>query len=417
MKVVLPKRINAVVGNQLQLFYRGMIGAVNPYVYDILVQCNRGKQYPRYFDFTPTSDDVGDIPFAITIKDNNGNVLGQAETVIHVVEPVLTSDLHILTFGDSLTSGGVWCNYADRHLPEDALFCGAQEVDGTHFFGVGGWTWLTYISSPTPRVRMEVSGVTVIHKGDVYADSDGTRYTVQETNITSGRGNLLMSVASINDHPSTPQGSLNLIEGKGDSQIFFDSWRKEISNPLWADGKMTFKPYVEKYAGGRADVVYVLLGWNQLVPWMTDFSAILSQANQFCSTFLSEYSEGRIRIMGLQIPSVTGGIGASYGASGQGYADGYGLRISVLELNRIYQSLADMLGDRVEFIDIACQFDSEYNMPSGETPVNKFNPQTEYLGTNGVHPNIYGYYQIGDAVVRDIYNLSRQVSTTKESPN
>ena len=75
VSISLPDTIYAVVGDTLQLFYRGIVKAVNPYNYDILVTCAKGNQYPRYFEFTPTLTDVGSVPFKITIKNNNRNII------------------------------------------------------------------------------------------------------------------------------------------------------------------------------------------------------------------------------------------------------------------------------------------------------------------------------------------------------
>ena len=46
------------------------------------------------------------------------------------------------------------------------------------------------------------------------------------------------------------------------------------------------------------------------------------------------------------------------------------------------------------------QFDVEYNMPAIETKVNARSEITEMVGTNGVHPTMAGYLQIGDVFFR-----------------
>ena len=46
------------------------------------------------------------------------------------------------------------------------------------------------------------------------------------------------------------------------------------------------------------------------------------------------------------------------------------------------------------------QFDVEYNMPSADFKVNARSNITEKLGTNGVHPTMDGYLQIGDVFYR-----------------
>ena len=50
-------------------------------------------------------------------------------------------------------------------------------------------------------------------------------------------------------------------------------------------------------------------------------------------------------------------------------------------------------------------------MPSIEKPVNSRSKITERIGTNGVHPNMEGYLQLGDAfyraLVKDINDLEK----------
>ena len=165
---------------------------------------------------------------------------------------------------------------------------------------------------------------------------------------------------------------------------------------------MSFVPYANEVSDSKIDVIYALLGWNQVTPAQTDFSALLSQVKSFADTLHSEFPTAKLKLMGLQVNSLNGGCGANYGAVG-GWSDEYGIAVTVLNLNKAYQAFANQEGysDFVEFIDISAQFDTDYNMPSGAKAVNTRNSETEVVGTNGVHPSIEGYYQIADAVYRN----------------
>jgi hypothetical protein len=159
--------------------------------------------------------------------------------------------------------------------------------------------------------------------------------------------------------------------------------------------------------------VYTLLSWNGQSPWKTDFSSVISKIKTFADTLHAEYPNAKLKIMGIQVPSVTGGMGASYGAGGTGYADGYGNVITALNQNDAYQKFANsnelsgVSGDAyntfVEFVNVSSQFDSDYLMPYSEVPVNtRLSTVTEMRGTNGVHPSTAGYNAIGDIVYRNI---------------
>ena len=92
------------------------------------------------------------------------------------------------------------------------------------------------------------------------------------------------------------------------------------------------------------------------------------------------------------------------------------LNMFVLTTAYNYDEYLEELCDKEEFkdycryIDMKAQFDVEYNMPSEMTKVNARSTVLEKIGTNGVHPTMSGYLQIGDvfyrALVRDMNDES-----------
>lgn len=414
LNISLPNKIYAVVGDTLQLFYRGIIQAVNPYNYNILVSCSKGKQYPRYFEYTPTLSDLGTVDFKIQISDDNGNVISSNACKLVTVDAVKSpdTDLKVMCFGDSLTSAGIWCREADRRLTEtggapngngltNISFVGAKENETTGYFGVGGWTWESYTTAGSPAIRFNVSGVSSLVVGATYANN-GYIYTIREINVTEGTGNILCAVDKATYLPQD-SGTLTKTSGGGDASIKFTSYSVDSQNPLWDGCKMTFVPYASKVSNGLIDVVYTLLSWNGQTPWRTDFTSIIEQIKVFANTLHSEFPDAKLKIMGVQIPSVTGGMGANYGATGTSYADGYGMVVTALNMNKAYQDFANSEGysSFVEFVNISSQFDSENNMPQEDAPVNTRSSVTEKRGTNGVHPANEGYLQIADVVYRN----------------
>jgi hypothetical protein len=416
VNINLPDKIYAIVGDTLQLFFRGIIQAVDPYKYNIVVVCSKGNQYPRYWQYTPTTSDIGTTTFSITVKDNNRNVIStkSCQLITRNVVKSPVANLNVACFGDSLTSAGTWCAEADRRLigtggtPEgkqlsNIAFVGSKKNGTTGYFGVGGWTWSNYTTSGLPAYRFEVTDVTSLSIGAVYTNN-GISFTIMEINVTAGSGNVLCSVASLTPAPED-SGVLTKTSGAGDAIINYTSASPDSRNPLWDynAGKMTFIPYANKVAGGQIDVVYTLLTWNGLSAGRTDFSAILAQVKVFADTLHVEFPNAKMKIMGVQIPSVRGGMGASYGATGTSYADGYGMVVTAMNMNDAYQEFANQAeySDFVEFVNVSSQFDTEYNMPHAETPVNTRNTVTEWVDTNGVHPSNNGYYQIGDIVYRN----------------
>ena len=412
----LPDKIYAIVGDTLQIFYRGIIKAVDPYKYNILVTCNKGNQYPRYWQYTPMVSDVGTTTFKITIRDNTLNKLAESECelVTKTIVKSPSSNINVAIFGDSLTAPGTWCAEAYRRLvksggaPEgkqlqNISFVGSMTKDDAGYFGVGGWVWNNYTTGWSKAYRFVVSEVTSLSIGAVYSNN-GNNFTIKEINTTQGSGNILCSVDSLTPAPES-SGILTKVSGNGDSTIPFSSVSVDSQNPLWdsTNNKMSFIPYANEVAGGKIDVVYTLLSWNAQTPNRTDFTTVINQVKIFADTLHSEFPNAKLKIMGLQIPSIRGGMGASYGATGTSYADGYGMVITALNQNQAYQDFAnsDTYKNFVEFVNISSQFDTEYNMQHKEENVNTRNSVKEWLDTNGVHPDTSGYYQIADAVYRN----------------
>ena len=122
-----------------------------------------------------------------------------------------------------------------------------------------------------------------------------------------------------------------------------------------------------------------------------------------------DYPNVKVRLIGIQSPSINGGIAANYGASGN-YSDVFGEVATAYN----YDSYLEKICEREEYkyyckyIDMKAQFDVEYNMPCAMMKVNVRSEITELVGTNGVHPTMSGYLQIGDvfyrALVADMKN-------------
>lgn len=416
--ISLPDKIYAVVGDTLQLFYRGIIKAVDPYRFDILVACSKGKQTPRFFEYTPAAGDVGSTTFKLSVKDDNGNTLAsKTATLVTVAVPSSPSSTkNILCFGDSLTSAGTWCAEAYRRLTQSGgtpagkslsniVFCGQKTNAGAGYFGEGGWSWNDYTTEGRPATRFYVNGITSLSLGAVYTDGIQD-FTIREINVTSGTGNILCNRPYGSKVNPATSGTLTKKSGSGDSTITYSNSVSASQNPVWdyTNNKVSFTDYATKYCNGQIDVVYTLLSWNGQSAHRTDFSSVTSAIKKFADALHSEFPNAKLKILGIQLPSLNGGVGANYGASGSGYSDQYGSVVTVLNQNKAYQDFAnqDAYKSFVEFVNVSSQFDSEYNMPETTTPVNTRNSVTERRGTNGCHPSTNGYLQIGDIVYRNI---------------
>lgn len=417
-KARIPSNLTAVVGDTIQVFSRSCTDAILDKSFNVRFKSQKGTAYPRYWQFTPAIGDIGTIKLSQFIKNYSEQVLSMKDCLVTIkgVPQNPSSMKKIAVFGDSLTQGGQWVVEAARRLLSNDTatptmpagnnlsnlkFIGAMGSGNARYYGVGGWSWKSYTIAGQPAFRFQVSGVTNIVKGAVYTNN-GFSFTVVENNTTNGSGNILCTTSNSSNIPSAAPDVLTKSSGSGDATINYTSFEADAGNPLWnaSEEKVSFTKYITNIGEDSVDCVVFLLGWNSI---FTDFTEIRPDIELLLDTLHSEYPQAKVKIMGLQLPSLNGGLGANYGAS-DNWSDLYMLINRVFTYNAALEELAasSEFSSYVEYVDVASQFDSENNMPEEEVQVNTRNAKTEYLGTNGVHPSNSGYYQIADVAYRAV---------------
>lgn len=422
-RVFLPEVFHAIVDDTLQLFYRGLVEHPNPYNYNIEFICDIGLNTARYFEVTPTVDQIGDHRLTVNVRDHLDNILTTAESIIrvHAVGKSPSQPQNILCVGDSLTSRGSWCSETLRRLTEtggkpeglglsNIRFIGTKKNGECGYEGYGGWTWESYLKPPTgTNLGMWtycIHDKTSADQHSLWKDESGNIWsmeTIEESRIKFTR---------YQDHTAPmPVGGGILHHYQNavhTAAIKYDETVYAESNPFWDSGKaqVDFQTYCKRNGFDRVDYMVTLLSWNGMsVSYHRDnemnISNHVNNAKALIRILHVQYPLAKVKMMGIQMPSVNGGTGNNYGANRE-YSNWYGLVRSVMNLNYAYQEMAndDEFKDFVEFINISGQFDSEYNLPYHSKAVNTRSTVTEYIGTNGVHPSTDGYYQIGDAAYR-----------------
>ena len=419
----MPDEISTVVGDNLQLFYRGIVEAVDPYQYDIRATSTKGRHYPRYFEFKPTSADIGTHDLKIEVRDNSGKLIGEDTTKLKVVSAKSpATQKNILSVGDSLTADGTWVKEARRRLMASGgvpignglsnfNFIGTRSDGTTGWEGVGGWKWDSYLTAPSPttsdiEIFVTSHDKTLVDQKSLWQDSNGNVWeleTIQPTKLKFNRVEGNTSVPPTGAGVFTHQSSAT-----NTGSITYTSLQFADGNPFWdADlGKVSFKSYCDRNGFSGIDYLYTLLTWNggrSDKATVLDNAAEVNQAKELIDILHAEYPNAQVRMMGVQLPSLNGGTGANYGASSH-YSNTYGLVRGVFGLNLAYQEFAnrDSYKDFVKFVNVSSQFDSENLMPETTKPVNNRSSLTERFGTNGVHPTTEGYYAIGDVAYRSI---------------
>lgn len=420
-RIILPNEMTAVVGDTLQVFLRGIVEAQNPYALPTEMICSVGSSYPRYFELTPTASQVGNYPLTVHVLDNQGLTLNSATTTLRVVSAVAPSQhLNVLCIGDSLTSGGQWPQEFYRRLTQNGgspaglgygniTFIGDSPIlaySGQSYVGYGGWTWDRFMGVYSNTAAW-VTATNVLNATDqkaLYEDVSNQLWQVETLTSTNVKFNAYSTISQV--MPPPPNTLTWSSGGTHTSPINYTAVAPDVATPFWNGTNFSFAGFCAANGYSGVDVIYVLLGWNAIAgpnaSDPTNHVAAIASAQKFIDQLHNDYPNAKVRLMGLEVPSPTGGLGANYGASGS-YANYYKLLRSVNGLRLAYQQLAASAtySNFVGYVDIASQFDSENNMPTAMAPVNTRNTNCEPRGLNGVHPSTQGYLQIADTAYRD----------------
>jgi len=425
IRVCLPEKMNLVVGDTFQLFFRGVVEAPDPFCYDILAVCEKGRNYPRYFEYLP--EEEGQHELTISVYDADKTLLGQAKTLLCVTAPVSPKKpVNVLCVGDSLTAGGEWPREAYRRLTSvdgrpkgDGLSnvrfigtCGDGEVG---YEGYGGWRWESYFPAGMGNVWVVCwkHSLGIEDQHSLWKDENGNIWQLE----TIAAEYLKFTRYLQHEGPMPSVGSKltpyrNVVH---ETDVEVESISQEKKSPFFDEEtkQIDFKSYCRKHEYDGIDVVYVFLGSNGRVEayvagWDLEqqCTELVKKGKEFVRLLRRDYPNAKVRVMGLLLSSVNGGVGTSYGAQ-LPCCDDYGTTCFVLALNKAYEAWTKEpeYADFMEFVNISAQFDVDYNMPSMPKPVNTRSKQMEVIGTNGAHPLEEGYLQIADAVYRDLVHV------------
>ena len=428
-EIVMPPKYVAVVGSPIQIFYHGLIKTINPYKYNLRVNCARGKDFRRYWEFTPELSDIGTYTLTLYLCDDANNTISLASTQIEVVEFVQSPAVkkNILTIGDSLNNDeGDWGDsFAKQVVDGTNILPGLSSISNIDFVGEigvapkqytgkGGWNWASYNIAPDPATAD--IWVYAAHDKDasdqesLWSDASSNIWQLETIESTRLMFKRYGHTAAMPASPNVLTHNMNAVHT---ATINYTSIQVAEQNPFWnaSTSEVDFvnwfsNKYPTKHSTGEGiDACFVMLGWNggvfgKLTP--AGWDDYVLTAKTFIDNLHADYPSCKVYVMGLQYPSLNGGLGNNYGARANSYAELWSSIQSVQSLNKAYEALCNdaIYSSFCKFINISGQFDSEFNMPYSTTPVNLRSSITERLGNNGVHPSEEGYMQISDALIR-----------------
>lgn len=418
--IYLAKRYDLVVGDTFELFYRGIIKSMNPYKYYIHISSPKGRPYPRYYTYTPADGDEGDYELEVSLYDDYHHLIETAKTTLHVVKPVAPKrKMNILCFGDSITFNGVWPYEGYRRFTKTDGFpvglgfnnsinligtCKKEEIG---YEGYGGWQWCHFSGndavSTTSSVWVKVKNHS-LDENDQHSNWQSANLNWVLESIEKDRLKFKRGVGNFSCLPKIGEVFTNVDGGIHTEDLYVESYEFEKGNPFYDEAIKgpNFKKYVEDNHFDGIDYVYILLTWNgQYQQYNNDFSHFEPHIVKILNRIHEDYPLAKVRLIGIQSPSINGGIAANYGASGL-YSDVFGEVTTAYNYNQYLENfcMRKEYQSYCRYIDLKAQFDVEYNMPSTMMKVNARNTIEERIGTNGVHPTMEGYLQIGDVFYR-----------------
>lgn len=186
----LPEKYALVVDDTFEVFYKGIVNAVNPDLYYIEVQCAIGSAYAKRYICTPTAQDVGDHSMRVKLYDQEHNLLDEKTVTLSVKAKATaspSSETVVLYVGDSLAVGGGTPGEFKRRLTAtggapagDSLsnisFIGTCSGNGASYEGWGGYSFNTYTTEGKGNTFMWITTThdkTNDDQHSIYKDADG----------------------------------------------------------------------------------------------------------------------------------------------------------------------------------------------------------------------------------------------------
>ena len=346
VKLLVPEKIYAVPGIEINLYFNNIVTVINPANYVFDVDCEKGRNDLKRWRFTPESKDAGSYKWSIKVIDQSG-VVAQAESELIVLPPDAGAGkkFTMLFVGASQTGAGHYPNRVlelmNRPGNPEFVTIGTNGNPARHE-GYGGWRWNFFL----------------------------TRWGFSGSNQMDGQ------------HPNRPVGF--------NSPFLFPD----------KDGNGTFdlvKYFEINNKGQIPDAVSFQLGLNDFFLCTDEnIAEVTAKSLADMEKLVNEFRKLKPAPAIFVFQHIPG-------SSQDGFGKSYGCLQSSWQYrkNLDYYNRA-LLKKRKEMnfyiVPAYMNIDTENNYPVEIQEVNDGNPQTISRQSNGIHPAPAGYYQMGDTL-------------------
>ncbi len=341
LRLTLPAEIYAVVGVEMNVYFDNIVLTQTPEKFGFEFGCDVGTVKTRRWQVLPEARDVGRHKLTVTVRSSGGQEIAQKATTLHVV-PADIGDgrkVKIQIVGDSLTHASAWPNEVARLLEKD---------------GHPEWRMLG-----THRPSSAATGV--VHEG--YGGWTWQRF--------------------VSKYEPEPDGTHRK---RSSPFVFFGENEKP---------HLDVARYFDEHCDGeRPDVVFFLLGINDCFGANPDDSKaidaridlMIHQADLLLASFHKAAPDADLAICVTTPPN----------ARESGFKANYKGRYHRWGWKRIQHRLVERLLSKFER-KLAGSGDAADHFFVVPTHLN-LDPVDGYPENNGVHPNGFGYRQVGASV-------------------
>ena len=118
LRLTLPTEFYAVAGQEMTVYFDNLVLTETPEKYRFDVQCDIGSNKDRRWAVHPQQGDTGTHDFSITVRDGSGQQLQSANAKLHVIaaDAGARKSISLLIVGDSLTHATAHPNELARLL-------------------------------------------------------------------------------------------------------------------------------------------------------------------------------------------------------------------------------------------------------------------------------------------------------------
>ena len=426
VEIVLPSEIVITQTDRLQLFFRDIITAYNPYNFAVECICPVGKPMPRCFEFAPTASDVNkNYSLSVRIYDNDHRLLSSASTTIKVIANATTpaGQKNILLIGASTlydgtvakevarrftkaTGDGTYYNPTGLGLSNIALVGRTTTSDASvNQESQSGWQWKDYATSGRSAYRFFVTNIGQydLREGAVYSGDGTLKFTITEINMADG----YFSCTYEGSGTQPASGTLTKYSGDGSDSVAYDSYNIDSRNPFWDNDndELDFASYITDYCNGQLDIFVSYLGINDLFQSRTAAETVETYVKPFLRALHTDSPSTKVVLCNLHIPSPDGGMGKTYGATARTY---WGMAAKYFDYIKALNELVadDEFSPYVSIASTFQEFDAENLYPTTNTrTICNRSETTETTQSDGVHPTANGKKAIADSIYHKITQL------------